>query len=520
MSKLSKVNHKVFGALANFTYQMSKFGSFKNGTPEYAADVTEIQSTPNFENGLYDSLVGDGAPFAQDMNSVLHHTSRQVGYLYQAGIPEWDAATSYYLGSICQTSDGVFRLNYAGPSINEAPSVGATGWDLISFDDIAFSSDFMGTNDAGKLKALYARLKTKISGTKVKFSVNPFTFQAGAYRGAIYSPSQNRVYFVPSGQATQTKWHYYDCKTGSLSEYTHGATVVADAYDGGVYDVLLNRIIFIPDSQRTQTNWHYIDCNTGDVVAYAHGGSIESDTRFRKGVIDPKSRRVYFVPASVGSTSNWHYLNIDTMSLISYPNTVGAELESSAYEGGVYCPTQERIYFSPLYQFSGLKWHYIDCATGAIVSYDRFAGIAGGSTSSMTFVPSENKIYMLVPATEYFYKIDCSVAVPVITQYASGSTKAGAGWFAGAAYSPVSNRIYMASSAANYTEYLDLDAQTMKHIEFQGLTLPSSFTCVYSPIEGSIIMAPLGADLSYAVFVEEVGTLDTRGPSCCVYNKS
>ena len=109
MSKLTKVSHKVFGILANFTYQMSKFGSFKNGSPEYAANVTEIQSTPNFENGLYDSLVGDGAPFAQDMNGVLHHTSRQVGYLYQEGIPEWDADSTYYINSLVKYNGEIFK---------------------------------------------------------------------------------------------------------------------------------------------------------------------------------------------------------------------------------------------------------------------------------------------------------------------------------------------------------------------------------------------------------------------------
>lgn len=521
MSKLTKVSHKVFGILANFTYQMSKFGSFKNGSPEYAANVTEIQSTPNFENGLYDSLVGDGAPFAQDMNGVLHHTSRQVGYLYQAGIPEWDGETYYYLGSVCQTSEGIFRLNHTGPSINEIPSVGATGWDLVSFDDIPFSSDFLGTNDAGKLKALFKRLKTKISRTKARFFSHPFTFQAGAYRGAVYSPSQNRVYFVPYGQSLQTKWHYYDCKTGTLVEYTHGATVVADAYGGGVYDVSANRIIFIPEGQRTQANWHYIDCTTGNVVAYARGGSMEADTRFSGGIISPKTNRLYFVPSSVGVVSNWHYLNLSTMVLTSYANTVGAELETRSYSGGVYCPTQDRIYFSPLYQFSGLKWHFIDCATGAIVSYDRFAGISGGSTSAMTFIPSENKIYMLVPDTAYFYKIDCGVSVPVITQHASGSVKLAVGAFSGIAYSPISNRIYMAAgNAVDFTEYLDLETQTMGMVAFTGSTLPSSSTCVYSPTEGAIVMAPVSSNISYAVLVEEIGTLDNRGPSCCVYNKS
>ena len=31
-----------------------------------------------------------------------------------------------------------------------------------------------------------------------------------AYSGGVYSPTQNRIYLVPFGQATQDTWHYLD----------------------------------------------------------------------------------------------------------------------------------------------------------------------------------------------------------------------------------------------------------------------------------------------------------------------
>jgi hypothetical protein len=30
----------------------------------------------------------------------------------------------------------------------------------------------------------------------------------GAYLSGVYSPTQNRIYFVPSGQADVANWHY------------------------------------------------------------------------------------------------------------------------------------------------------------------------------------------------------------------------------------------------------------------------------------------------------------------------
>lgn len=130
MSILTKVSHKIFGSLASYG-QLGKFGSFKNGSPEYATDIAtsesqnikDIQSLSNFEAGLYDSIVGNGAPLKQDINAVLRHTSRQVGYLYQAGIPEWDAETVYYSGSIVRYGAALYiagsqNSNDAPPGVN------------------------------------------------------------------------------------------------------------------------------------------------------------------------------------------------------------------------------------------------------------------------------------------------------------------------------------------------------------------------------------------------------------------
>lgn len=129
MSKLTRFFHKVFGINADFNYQMGKVGSFKNGNPSYAANLSDIQSLPNFEEGLYGTLVGNGAPFVQDMNAVLHHTSRQVGYVLQQGIPEWDAQTSYYLNGYC-TYNGVLYKSLSDGQINQVPSMSSSYWQV------------------------------------------------------------------------------------------------------------------------------------------------------------------------------------------------------------------------------------------------------------------------------------------------------------------------------------------------------------------------------------------------------
>jgi hypothetical protein len=47
-------------------------------------------------------------------------------------------------------------------------------------------------------------------------------------------------------------------EVGSVVAYTHGATAVVNAYVGGVYSPTQNRIYFVPYVQAAQSVWHYI----------------------------------------------------------------------------------------------------------------------------------------------------------------------------------------------------------------------------------------------------------------------
>ena len=44
------------------------------------------------------------------------------------------------------------------------------------------------------------------------------------------------IYLAPTGQATQSTWHYIDCNNGAVIGYEHGTTsAAASAYFGAVY---------------------------------------------------------------------------------------------------------------------------------------------------------------------------------------------------------------------------------------------------------------------------------------------
>jgi hypothetical protein len=148
----------------------------------------------------------------------------------------------------------------------------------------------------------------------------------------VYSPSNDRIYFVPANQADETgdNWHYIDCSTGSVVAYIHtlgSNRPVNNAYFGGVYSPSTNRIYFVPRNQADETgdNWHYIDCSTSSVVEYIHTlGTRPVNEAYGGGVYSPSDNRVYFVPyGQAGATGdNWHYI-ADGLG-VQYPPTLFA----------------------------------------------------------------------------------------------------------------------------------------------------------------------------------------------------
>lgn len=529
MSKLTRVPHKVFGILADWAYQMGKFGSFKNGSPSYAADVSEIQSLANFEQGLYASLVGDGAPFAQDINAALHHSSRQLGYLFQQGIAEWDEGTTYYTNSICSYSGQIY-MAIGNDFFNKNPASSNGFWKPLLDRGVSFDySFFNGDQDYLAMKEIIASNKKgednsyPISGINF-FSKNAITFQVGAYHGGVYSPLEKKIYLVPYGQASQAQWHYIDCRTGSIVAYTHGATVVANAYSGGVYDELRNRIFFIPSNQISQSSWHYINCNTGLIVSYAHGGSTTGMT-YSSGCISPKNNRLYFSCRNSTDFTKFQYLNLNSLALVDF-SSPSAELIAGAYSNAIYSASQDRIYFMPFYQWSMSKFHYIDCTNGSVISYDKpVTSPAGGTECYPVFVPSKNKIFIFTNDTmAYFYEIDCNVSTPAWTRKATSSAIAGGISIGGACFSPATGLIYFSpstnSGSIDYIEAFNSETETMTILKTGSTVLSGYFGAVYSPFDSSVYMAPLTNVSSLSRYTEPVKITDERAISCCVFNRN
>jgi alpha-tubulin suppressor-like RCC1 family protein len=128
MSKITRATQKQFGSTAG-TNTMAEFGSLFNSYPVVptrfsGSTITPaiIQTLANYLTGWTGAAIGGNSPALEDMNAVCFLFSYQLGYLLQTGIPEWDAGTTYYIGSIAQDGTGGLYQSIANSNTNNALS--------------------------------------------------------------------------------------------------------------------------------------------------------------------------------------------------------------------------------------------------------------------------------------------------------------------------------------------------------------------------------------------------------------
>ena len=89
---------------------------------------------------------------------------------------------------------------------------------------------------------------------------------------------------------------------------------------------------------------------------YARGVTAVANAYYG-GVYSPTQNRIYLIPRSQANQTNWHYIDCATGTVVAYAHGVTAV--AYAYVGGVYSPTQNRIYLVPRAQSNQTNWHYI-----------------------------------------------------------------------------------------------------------------------------------------------------------------
>lgn len=99
MAKIARKTLKIFGGSGANTY-FAQFGSQAIGNPVKTKDLDSIQQLTAWVNGFQDALTGSKAPYLEDANALFYVHSYELAYLFENGIPEWDAGTNYFTGSV------------------------------------------------------------------------------------------------------------------------------------------------------------------------------------------------------------------------------------------------------------------------------------------------------------------------------------------------------------------------------------------------------------------------------------
>jgi len=334
---------------------------------------------------------------------------------------------------------------------------------------------------------------------KCEFGVGEYVTGVGslgfsAYHGAVYAPTLNRIYLIPSAIANQANWHYIDCNTGEVVTYAHnlGAdTPVSEAYYYGCYDPYNDIIWMSPYAQGPESKWHYIDGKTGEVVAYTHGIGVVANYSYLGAIFSPLQNRVYFSPGSQYDQGDYHYVNCDTKNIEAYTPTTPVP---NTCAGGAYDPINNRIYFAPYYFPATDGVAYLDCNDGSINILSTVSGqFSSGAYIGAIFAPTLKRIYF-IPYSQgpevYWHYIDCDTNQ--VVAYENGVTTENYA-YEGASYSPVTNRIYMAPmNQATQSTLHYIDGKTGEVVAYNPVTVVRSRGGIYVPSMSRIYLIPSG----------------------------
>lgn len=109
MAKLTRVLQKIFGSTAGVN-GITEYGSTAGGATNYTTDPLVMQSA-RFLTGILGGVLGGTKrlPVAEDHNAINFVVTRQLAYLFQEGIPEYDSTTEYFQKSIVKKT-GTYEL--------------------------------------------------------------------------------------------------------------------------------------------------------------------------------------------------------------------------------------------------------------------------------------------------------------------------------------------------------------------------------------------------------------------------
>lgn len=198
------------------------------------------------------------------------------------------------------------------------------------------------------------------TATVVAYTHGATGMVAGAYSGGSYEPGGDRIYFGISGQFDQAVWHYINCATGAVVSYSNPSSSTY-TYPYVVYSPLQNRLYFIPLVLYNQ-ELIYLDCYSYQFTLFVP--TIPDNISYLNSGVgySPVHNFIFAFPDyNSPVTDDWIYIDCKDGTVGKY-YTGGFTLNSPEVTAGLFSPISNAFYLCPKYVnnvFNSYQFIYI-----------------------------------------------------------------------------------------------------------------------------------------------------------------
>ena len=127
MPKINRKNQKIFASNATNNGQ---FGSAELGTKLKTNDVETLQALSAYQEGWASAaLGGDKLPTLEEFQALHYITNYQLAYMFQEGIPEYNAQTTYFENSIVKQGSKLY-ISLTSDNLNN-PLTDIVNWRAV-----------------------------------------------------------------------------------------------------------------------------------------------------------------------------------------------------------------------------------------------------------------------------------------------------------------------------------------------------------------------------------------------------
>lgn len=253
---------KIFGGSLSPSGNIAVYGSKKAGSPTFSDNVETLQST-SWLQGIMGATSPDKAPYVQDLNSIFYVITKQLAYLFQSGVAEWDSQTEYFANkSFCQHGGCFFKC--LSDNTNKEPEV-SSDWETywLKFD---FQFDTTPTEGSAKavtsngifeyiasmlepINSSISSINTSLETVVLMPNFNSLTNLTGASdTKTVYAPSDGWIFAKVESMTYDYPFvNFNGVRIWDTSNaYTYGQTIVFPIKSGESLTVRAMKVDFYP----------------------------------------------------------------------------------------------------------------------------------------------------------------------------------------------------------------------------------------------------------------------------------